>query len=133
MNPRVKRSEVIFNEINIDWSEELTIVEGPFDLMKSNQNATCLLGSTLNQRHALFKKIVANKTPVLLALDPDASKKTQDIATLLYSFDIAVKVLDIYPYDDVGEMIYDCEVCCRPWTLRVWLDEEGNVHATASR
>ena len=36
-------------------------------------------------------------------------------------------------YDDVGEMIYDCEVCCRPWTLRVWLDEEGNVHATASR
>ena len=36
-------------------------------------------------------------------------------------------------YDDVGEMFYDCEVCCRPWVLRVWLDDEGNIHATADR
>ena len=38
INPRVKRSEIIFNEMNIDWTKELTIVEGPFDLMKANQN-----------------------------------------------------------------------------------------------
>ena len=104
INPRVKRSEIIFNEINIDWSNELTIVEGPFDLMKANQNCTALLGSSLSERHFLFQRIVANKTPVLLALDPDAKKKTQDIAKLLSTFDIDVRTADVRPFADVGEM-----------------------------
>lgn len=104
LNPRVKRSEIIFNEMNIDWHEELTIVEGPFDLMKANQNCTCLLGSSLTEKHFLFQRIAANKTPVLLALDPDAKKKTQDIAKLLNSFDVPVRVTDVSPFNDVGEM-----------------------------
>lgn len=104
INPRVKRSEIIFNEMNIDWSSELTIVEGPFDLMKANQNSTCLLGSSLSERHFLFQRIVANKTPVLLALDPDAKKKTQDIAKLLSAFDVEVRTADVRPFADVGEM-----------------------------
>ena len=33
-------------------------------------------------------------------------------------------------YDDVGEMVQDCEVCCRPWTLTVWLNEEGILQAS---
>ena len=52
----------------------------------------------------MFKKIVKNRTPVILALDPDANKKTQDIARLLSSYDIHVRYLDIHPFDDVGEM-----------------------------
>ena len=36
-------------------------------------------------------------------------------------------------HDDLGTMYYDCEVCCRPWTLQVWLNEYGEVQATASR
>ncbi len=104
MNPKVKRSEIIFNELNIDWKKELVLLEGPFDLMKSGCNATCLLGSTLNERHALFRSIVANRTPVVLALDSDAVKKTQQIASLLYSYDISVKILKICAYDDVGDM-----------------------------
>ena len=104
LNPRVKRSEIIFNDINIDWSVPLTIVEGPFDLTKSNQNATCLLGSSLNVHHELFKKIVTNKTPVILALDPDAIKKSHDIASLLAGFDIDVKILRFNNFSDVGEM-----------------------------
>ena len=104
LNPRVKRSEIIFNEINIDWNEELTIVEGPFDLMKANQNATCLLGSTLSESHLLFKRIVGNKTPVVLALDPDAEKKMCNIASLLSSFDVPVRILKIKEFSDVGEM-----------------------------
>jgi hypothetical protein len=104
VNPKVKRSEIIFNEINIDWKEELVLVEGPFDLVKSVYNSACLLGSTLTQHHELFRSIVRNKTPVVLALDPDAKLKTQKIASLLSSFDIQVKTLDISPYEDVGEM-----------------------------
>ena len=120
MNPRVKRSEIIFNEINIDWDDELTIVEGPFDLMKANQNCTCLLGSSLTEKHFLFQRIVANRTPVLLSLDPDAKKKTQDIAKLLNSFDVGVRVADVRPFSDVGEMpIGEFEKYredAKPWT-----------------
>ena len=104
LNPKVKRSEIIFNDLNIDWSEQLTIVEGPFDLIKSNENSTCLLGSSLSSRHELFQKIVSHKTPVVLALDPDAIKKTHDIAALLSSFDIDVKILKFNNFSDVGEM-----------------------------
>lgn len=104
VNPKVKRSEIIFNELNVDWSREVTLVEGPFDLIRSVQNSTCLLGSSLSESHYVFNQIVKNKTPVVLALDPDAHLKTQKIAALLYSFDISVRVLDISPYEDVGAM-----------------------------
>jgi len=104
MNPKVKRTEVIFNELNIDWSLPLVLVEGPFDMMKSVQNSTCLLGSSLSENHALFRKIVSNRVPVVLALDPDAKQKMQDIARLLSSYDIEVKCADITPYEDVGAM-----------------------------
>ena len=104
LNPKVKRSEIIFNEINIDWKRELTLVEGPFDLIKSNENATCLLGSSLSEHHELFKKIVANRTPVVLALDPDAIKKTHDIAAILARFDVSVRILKFNNFSDVGEM-----------------------------
>ena len=120
VNPKVKRSEVIFNHLNIDWSKELVLVEGPFDLVKSAQNSTCLLGSTLSERHALFTEIARNLTPVVLALDPDAHEKTQKIASLLSSFNVPVKTLDIRPFDDVGEMpcgkLSSMLPTAKPWT-----------------
>jgi hypothetical protein len=104
VNPKVKRSEIIFNQINIDWSKRLILVEGPFDLIKSVQNSTCLLGSSLSENHLLFQEIVKNNTPVTLVLDPDAKLKSQKIASLLHSYDVDVKTLDIEPHADVGEM-----------------------------
>ena len=104
VNPKVKRSEIIFNHMNIDWSRRIALVEGPFDLVKSVQNSTCLLGSTLTENHLLFREIVKNKTPVTMVLDPDARLKSQKIASLLHSYDVDVKTLDISPYEDVGEM-----------------------------
>ena len=35
--------------------------------------------------------------------------------------------------DDVGEMVTDCEVCCRPWQLVVWRDAQGELHARATQ
>lgn len=26
---------------------------------------------------------------------------------------------------DLGELTMDCEVCCRPWVVRVWRDGES--------
>lgn len=104
VNPKVKRSEIVFNELNVDWKRPVVIVEGPFDLVKSPQNSICILGSTLTESHAVFNHLVKNKTPVIMALDPDAVLKSQKIAALLNSFDLEVKMLNIAPYSDVGEM-----------------------------
>jgi len=104
-NPSVPREDVVFNELNISWDEPLTIVEGPFDLVKCGYNSTCLLGSDLTTEYLLFAKIIQNNTPVILALDPDVSAKTDKIADNLHSYGIDVKIVDILNgFKDVGEM-----------------------------
>ena len=40
VNPSVPRGEFIFNELNLDWRQELTLVEGPVDLVKCDINTT---------------------------------------------------------------------------------------------
>lgn len=105
LNPNIPKEKVIFNELNINWKEPLTLVEGPFDLTKSNENTVPLLGSTFNEDFILFQKIIENNTPVILALDNDAKKKTKKIAALLHSYGINVKIFKIpEKYNDVGEM-----------------------------
>ena len=127
LNAKVAKNDIIFNEINIDWNQEIALVEGPFDLMKCDDNATCILGSNINERQALFKKIVKNQTPVLLALDPDAIKKTHNYAKLLSEFGIHVRVLDIAGYEDVGSMCRD-EFIKRKMSAVVWKNSDRLYH-----
>ena len=72
--------------------------------MKCNDNSTCLLGSHFDESYALFRQIVKNQTPVLLALDPDARLKTHDIAKLLSTYGIEVRILGDHSFEDVGDM-----------------------------
>jgi DNA primase len=104
INSWTKKQLIIFNEINIDWTQELVLVEGPFDLTKCNQNATCLLGSALSKYSHLFQKIVENNTPVVLALDSDMQKKTHEFAKRLHSYGIGIKTMSLGEFNDVGEM-----------------------------
>lgn len=104
-NPQVDRKTIVFNELNIDWSKELLIVEGPFDMLKCPTNTVALLGSELDEEYLLFQRILENRTPVVLSLDHDAKHKEAKIAKKLSSFEIQVKTLDIpNTYDDIGEM-----------------------------
>lgn len=105
LNPELKRESVVFNEINIDWTKPLTITEGPFDLLKCNTNATCLLGSSLSEDYLLFRKIVENQTPVVMALDEDAKDKSISLIKKLLEYGIDVKFMDIpQTTGDVGAM-----------------------------
>ena len=105
INPNVPREHVIFNELNIDWTKELVIVEGVFDLVKCTENATCLLGSTLDSTYLLFQRIVERNTPVLLALDPNVKKKTYNLAKLFLEYGISVRIFSVpSSFNDVGEM-----------------------------
>lgn len=105
LNPTVKREEVIFNEINIDWNKPIILTEGPFDLVKCTENATCLLGSALDSNYLLFQKIIENNTEVILALDEDAKDKALNIAKLFKQYSMKVRML-LVPKEkgDVGAM-----------------------------
>ena len=104
INAKVPKKEVIFNEINIDWHRELNLVEGPFDLTKTVGNSTCLLGSHLGKDSALGQMIIRHRTPVLLALDPDAREKSHNIAKMLYSYSVSVRTVNVPQGRDVGDM-----------------------------
>ena len=104
LNSKTAKKLVIFSEADLDFKKQLTIVEGPFDLVRCNDNTTCILGSSLSKSHALFQECARNLTPILLALDADMQQKTQKIASLLYSAGCDVKILPLGRYSDVGEM-----------------------------
>ena len=112
VNAKADRKEIVFDSIRIDWQKELTLVEGVFDLVRCDNNATCLLGSYMSENHKIFEKIVSNKTPVLLALDHDAIDKTHKIASLLFNYGVSVRIMNTAGYEDVGEMTDD-EFCKR--------------------
>ena len=44
------------------------------------------------------------------------------------------EVVEIYvdPQSE-GELIHDCDVCCRPWSLMVSRDQDGALTVSATR
>lgn len=127
INAKVPKKTVIFNEINIDWRKELCLVEGPFDLTKTVGNATCLLGSHLAHDSALGAQIIRHRTPILLALDPDAREKSHNIAKMLYSYDIRVRTVDVPSGRDVGDMTKE-EFIRLVNTAKVWERDSRLLH-----
>ena len=124
LNAPVDKKEMVFNDLFIDWDKEVALVEGPFDLVKCNDNATCLLGSFLARDSLLFQKIIEHKTPILLALDPDARLKTIKIARSLLEYDVPVRMLDHGEYDDVGDMTKQ-EFLRRRQDAKPWNNTQG--------
>lgn len=102
LNPPVSR-DIVFNELYVDFDKEVTIVEGAFDAIKA-ENAIPILGSTIRETSKLFKRIVQNDTPVLLALDPDAKYKAENIKKLFLKYGIEVRELQYRDERDIGDM-----------------------------
>ena len=127
LNAKAPKKNLIFNEINIKWNEELTLVEGPMDLVKCNNNSVALLGSYLHEGYSLFKKIAQNSTPVLMALDPDATHKMQTMCMKLSSYDIQIRILNLDGYGDVGEMSQP-DFLIRKEQAQVWKTNDRLLH-----
>lgn len=104
INCSINKQDIIFNDINLDWDDDITIVEGPFDLVKAIENSTCLLGSTLNEESLLFQKIVKNKTNITLILDKDANKKMFNIANKFIKYGVEINVVLLETDKDPGDM-----------------------------
>jgi len=102
MNPPVSR-DIIFNELYVDFDEEITIVEGAFDALKT-KNSIPILGSTIRETSKIFKKIIENDTPVLLALDPDVKKKSEAIKRLFLKYGIEIREVQYEDGRDMGDL-----------------------------
>lgn len=104
-NPDVDKNPVVFNDINLDWSKQIVLVEGPFDLVKCPENTTAILGSDLDERQEVFNKILLHNTPVALALDGDMwETKMPKIYKKLEEYNVDVVVVDVRPWGDPGSM-----------------------------
>jgi len=105
MNPPEGR-DIIFNELYVDWDDDIVLCEGVFDAIKV-PNSIPILGSTLREDSKLFMQIVKNDSAVYLALDPDAEKKIEKLVEALLRYGIEVYKIPIKPFKDVGEMNKD--------------------------
>ena len=110
-NPPVSKN-IIFNDLFVDWSSDIILVEGIFDAITAGRNAVPILGSTLNQNSVLLQKIVKEDAGVYVALDPDAKKKELEIIKTLLDFDIEVWKVNIGDNEDVGSMSKDAFQKC---------------------
>jgi len=104
-NPQANR-DIIFNELYVNWEEDVVLVEGVFDAINAG-NAIPLLGSTLRENSKLYQEIVKRDINVYVALDADAKKKASRIANSLLMYDVTVYLVDTSGYDDVGQMSKD--------------------------
>jgi len=101
-NPPASRN-IVFNELMVDWTAPVVLVEGAFDAINA-ENSIPLLGSTLNKRSKLFRAILTHSKQIYIALDKDAEKKALNIIKTLISHGIEVHKIDTSGYEDVGEM-----------------------------
>lgn len=101
-NPK-KSKDLVFNELSLNWKDDLVLVEGVFDAIVAG-NAIPLLGSTVKEDSKLFLKIASNNTRLYVALDPDAESKAIKLIQKLLKYDLEVYKIDVSGYDDVGSM-----------------------------
>ena len=104
LNSPVSKKEVIFNEMMIDWTKPVTLVEGPLDAIFAGENAICLLGSHLSKNSKLFKMLIKHMPRVNLALDADVKDKSVEIGRMLASYGIEVFEVEMPTEKDVADL-----------------------------
>lgn len=102
MNPPESKN-IIFNELMVDWEDDIVLTEGVFDAIKI-PNSIPILGSSLREGTKLFQQIIKHDPAVYMALDPDAETKEYNMIESLLKYGIEVYKVPIKPYKDAGEM-----------------------------
>ena len=101
-NPPASKN-IIFNDLLIDWTKPITLVEGPFDSIKMG-NSIPILGSTLKETTKLFKKIAEKQTKVFIGLDEDALSKSMKLISLLLEYGLDVYKINTSEIEDIGSI-----------------------------
>lgn len=114
-NCDAEKNEIIFQDSLIDWDADITLVEGAIDCIYG-PNTISMLGKTMDESTALFKKLRARSTAkVILCLDGDVDDfQIEKLCNLLYYGGIGDRTYyidlkrDMKPYKDFGE-IFEAE------------------------
>jgi len=101
-NPPASK-DIIFNELYVDWEQDIIIVEGIFDAIRAG-NGIPILGSTIREGGKLFRAIVESGSKIYLALDEDADMKSNKIIKSLMSYGVEVSKINTSGYEDIAEM-----------------------------
>ena len=102
-NPNVSK-DIVFNELFVNFDDDVVLVEGAFDAVTVGQNSIPLLGSTLSEESELFRKILEHDSRVFLALDRDAEKKSLRLIQKFLLYGVEVYKIETGGYEDVGSM-----------------------------
>lgn len=106
-NPIVSKTEIIVNELNINWDSTIYIVEGMFDMIGLGlPNTIPLLGKELSPR-LYYELITKAKGHVVICLDPDATQNAYRIYQKLDSsitLQNKVRVIDLPLNKDIAEI-----------------------------
>lgn len=97
--------DVVFNDLLVDWSRPVTLVEGPFDAIKAGTQAIALQGKQLLPK--LLRKILDRRPVVNVALDDDAFEPALAIAKHLVAQGVDARMVDLGGKKDPGEMERD--------------------------
>lgn len=103
-NAKSKKSQIIFNEIDIDWKKPVYLVEGVFDAVKCPENTIPMLGSEIAKPGALYEKLVRNQCKVIISLDADAQSKAYKASKMLSSSGCEVYITSSTNEKDLGDM-----------------------------
>lgn len=99
-------SDLIFNELFVDWDKPLVIVEGLFDAIKvsmAGMQPLPLLGSQMKPGGRLMGKLSVDGLHVTIALDSDARRKQRKIVRDLLLWGVGVSTVRIEE-GDIGDM-----------------------------
>lgn len=104
INPKKDKTHIIYNDLLVDWSEPVVVVEGVFDAIRAGTQAIPILGSAVGAESMLFQKIVKHNSVVYLGLDYDAKEKELYIASRLLEYGVKVYKIPTSPEKDIGAM-----------------------------
>lgn len=122
-NCKRPKTEIIFNEIDIDWSKPIILVEGVFDAINCPENTIPVLGSSLPKTSELFKRLWQNGCKVTVAFDPDLKQKSHKVCSELAG--VGLDVFQVWAPDgrDFGSMSKN-DVKSILKTEKPWMREE---------
>jgi len=86
---------IIYNEIFVDWSKPVIVVEAVKAHLKHFRvpNVIPIMGTYMTEEHKLFEEIVIRNCPVVfIALDKEAKRKSMDIMKKLSSYNVDVRL-----------------------------------------
>lgn len=80
-NSKGSKQDIIFNDIYIDWEDDIYLVEGFFDYVKCKDfNVVNCLGSEISEDSLLFNKLIMNSKKKYILFDRDAYSKSLKFA-----------------------------------------------------